>query len=388
MMRQAYLDSTIPRTKGGVDRRCIITSMFRPDLASIPDYVPGKVAPSALRLASNETNAQPLPSVRDAIAEAAVGINRYPDMFAKKLRDVLAAHLSSASGTTIDAGQLAIGCGSSAILQQLVLASCAAGDEVIYPWRSFEAYPIFCQVAGATRVPVPLTAAHGVDTQAIAKAVTDRTKLVMVCNPNNPTSTTISRDELVTLLEAVPSEVIVCLDEAYIEYVDVDHYFDAVPLLEQYPNLAIARTFSKVYGLAGLRVGYLLGSPEMARMIQKTAVPFSVNSLAQVAAETSLNATDELDRCVQAATKARQEVAEALRHALPDSRFQLAADTVPDSQTNFVWVNADDQAQELSAALLDAGVMTRCFAGEGVRITVTDADETAILLTAIEKAVK
>ena len=143
-----------------------------------------------------------------------------------------------------------------------------------------------------------------------------------------------------------------------------------------------------IYGLAGLRVGYLLGSPEMARMIQKTAVPFSVNSLAQVAAETSLNATDELDRCVQAATKARQEVAEALRHTLAGSRFQLAADTIPDSQTNFVWVDARDQAQELSAALLEAGVMTRCFAGEGVRITVTDADETAILLGAIEKAVK
>lgn len=364
--------------------------MIRDDLSLIPAYVPGKTAPGALKLASNEMTQGPLPSVRDAIAEAAAGVNRYPDMAAVDLREELAAHL----GLSME--QVAVGCGSSALCQQLIQATCADGDEVVFAWRSFEAYPILTRVAGAEPVAVPLDADHRHDLDAMAAAITDRTRLVFVCNPNNPSGTTITAAEFADFVAKVPSDVVIALDEAYIEFVDADRAEEtpnAVEEVMRHPNVVGLRTFSKVYGLAGLRVGYLFGAPALVEAVNKVCVPFSVNALAQVAAIGSLRAGEELDARIAVVREQRVRATEAINAA-------AGADvTVPGSQTNFIWLpeaglgrlagagslsDADvADSASLSAYLADRGIIVRFFPGEGVRVTVTDEAETDRLLAAL-----
>ena len=363
----------------------------RADLEQVPAYVPGKAVPGALKIASNEMTQPPLPSVVEAISQTisdpTTSPNRYPDMGAVDLRVELGEHLG------LPMEQVAVGCGSSALCLQLVQATCADGDEVVFPWRSFEAYPILARVAGATPVPVPLDAQGRNDLSAMAAAITGRTRLVFVCNPNNPTGTTITREAFAEFMAQVPGDVVVALDEAYIELVD-EATHAATPLahelLDTYPNLVGLRTFSKVYGLAGLRVGYMFGPEKLVEAVNKVAIPFSVNTLAQIAALTSLDAQEELTVRIAEVRAQRVAVTEAINAA-------TGRETVlPNSQANFIWIDEgriadlsllDDVSvattTDLGDFLAQRNILIRCFAGEGARITITTEEETSQLLAAL-----
>lgn len=363
----------------------------RADLEQVPAYVPGKAVPGALKIASNEMTQPPLPSVVEAISQTisdpTTSPNRYPDMGAVDLRIKLGEHLG------LPMEQVAVGCGSSALCLQLVQVTCADGDEVVFPWRSFEAYPILARVAGATPVPVPLDAQGRNDLSAMAAAITDRTRLVFVCNPNNPTGTTITREAFAEFMAQVPGDVVVALDEAYIELVDEATHAStplAHELLDTYPNLVGLRTFSKVYGLAGLRVGYMFGSDKLVEAVNKVAIPFSVNTLAQIAALTSLDAQEELTARIAEVRAQRVAVTEAINAA-------TGRETVlPNSQANFIWIDEgriadlsllDDVSvattTDLGDFLAQRNILIRCFAGEGARITITTEEETSQLLAAL-----
>ncbi|MBD0863122.1 histidinol-phosphate transaminase [Gordonia sp. zg691] len=335
---------------------------IRPDLDDLPVYVPGKTFPGAVKLASNEVTDGPLPSVIDAITAAAAGANRYPDNGMVELTASLAKRL----GVTED--EIQVGCGSVILCQNLILITSGRGDEVVFGWRSFETYPLATRVAGATPVQVPLTGDLTHDLRAMAAAVTDRTRLIFVCNPNNPTGTVVEAADLHEFLTRVPSDVIVALDEAYFEYqrLPAPQAYDALQLRREFPNLVILRTFSKAYGLAGLRIGYAVADPEIITALGKVHVPFSVSSVAQAAAVASLDAGDELLARTDAVVAERARVTERLR---------AAGYRVPDSQANFVWLDLGASSMDFARACVDAGVVVRPFAGDGVRVTVTNSDE-------------
>ena len=343
--------------------------MLREDLESLPAYVPGKRMPDAVKLSSNESAHPPLPSITEAIAESAAQSHRYPDMGAIELRQKLAAKLGLA-----DENSVTVGTGSSALCQQLVTITCQPGDEVISPWRSFEAYPIFTQVTGATAVPVPLRELRN-DLPAMADAITERTRLIFVCNPNNPTGTTITDQEFREFMDRVPADVVVALDEAYVEYNTADNTPLATEAVQQYPNVIGLRTFSKAYGLAGVRVGYAFGNPDIIATLGKVAIPFGVSAVAQAAALAALEpaATDELNERVTETNQQRDRLADELG--------------LTRSFANFVWIPTEslhDSPQEIAAQLAESGVLVRAF-DEGLRITATTAEETDTLLAAWKK---
>ncbi len=213
--------------------------------------------------------------------------------------------------------------------QQLLQATSGPGDEVIYAWRSFEAYPIITQISGATSVQVPLTEGDVHDLDAMADAITDRTRLIFVCNPNNPTGTVVRRAELERFLDRVPRDVLVVLDEAYREFIRDPEVPDGVEIYRERPNVCVLRTFSKAYGLAGLRVGFAIAHEPVAAALRKTAVPFGVSQIAQEAAIASLRAEDELIGRVGSLVCERNRVVDGLR---------AQGWTVPETQANFVWL--------------------------------------------------
>lgn len=336
---------------------------IRPAVAAMPAYIPGRTVPGSIKLASNEAPYPPLPSVLARIADAATGINRYPDNASTELTHVLATRLGVA------AGQVRVGCGSVSLCTQLVQAVADADDEVIYAWRSFDAYPIIAAVSGASAVQVPLTDGHVHDLDAMLEAITGRTRLIFVCNPNNPTGTAVSRDELVRFLSAVPADVTVALDEAYREFVRDDDVPDGLTLLDEFPNLVVLRTFSKAYGLAGLRVGYAVaGDPTVARAIGQTQVPFAVTTLAQQAALASLEPTaeNELLARVDSIVTERARV---------QARLLELGHPVPPSQANFVWLPLGDATIDFAAGCEQHHVIVRAFAGTGARVTIGSAEE-------------
>ncbi|MGW4115072.1 histidinol-phosphate transaminase [Actinosynnema sp. NPDC004786] len=349
-----------------------MTVRTRADLVALPEYVPGRTVPGAIKLASNEVSAGPLPSVVRAIADAATAVNRYPDTAATDL----VARLGDKLG--VDAGHLAVGCGSVTLCQQLVQATCADTDEVLFAWRSFEAYPLVTAVVGARQVKVPLTAGHALDLDAMADAITPATRLVFVCNPNNPTGTASRRDEIERFLERVPSDVLVVLDEAYREFVDDPEVPDGVELAKEQwaagrDNVAVLRTFSKAYGLAGLRVGYAVASPAVAATLRKVYVPFSVNAVAQAAALASLDAEDELMARCRAIVAERSRV----RDALLAAGFE-----VPVSQANFVWLPLGERTAAFNEHCLERKVVVRAFVGDGARVTIGEPEENDAFLAA------
>jgi len=246
----------------------------RPDLDELPPYVPGRFAAGAIKLSSNEVPGGPLPSVLSAITAAAQAGNRYPDMACVELTHALAQRLG------VDEQHVVVGCGSVSLCTQVVQAFCSDGDEVVFAWRSFEAYPILVHVVGAVPVQVPLTAEFGHDLDAMLAAITPRTRVVFLCSPNNPTGTVLRRSELMRFLDAVPAHVVVVLDEAYTEFVRDPKIPDGVSLATARENLVVLRTFSRAFGLAGLRVGYGYAPTEIAAAIRKVSVPFSVSTLA------------------------------------------------------------------------------------------------------------
>lgn len=346
-----------------------MTARLRPALAGLPVYVPGKTVPGAIKLASNETVFGPLPSVRAAIQDATDLINRYPDNGCVRLKEALAEHLS-AEGRDVTPAQVAIGCGSVSLCQQLVQITASAGDEVVFGWRSFELYPPQVQVAGAVPVKVPL-AEHTFDLDAMLAAITERTRLIFVCNPNNPTSTVVDPDALTRFVEAVPSHILIVIDEAYAEYVRDGMAPDSLGLVRAHDNVVVLRTFSKAYGLAGLRIGYAVGHPEVITALDKVYVPFTATSVSQAAAIASLQAADELLARTDAVVAERQRVSAALREA---------GFTLPASQANFVWLPLGSRTQDFVERAADASLVVRQYGSDGVRVTIGAPDENDAML--------
>jgi histidinol-phosphate aminotransferase len=347
---------------------------LRPLLRGLPSYQPGRrplPGQDLARLASNETPLGPLPSVIDAVAKALAEGNRYPDPAITQLTAALAARHG------VDEARVAVGCGSVSLIQQLVQIAADAGDEVMYAWRSFEAYPGFVKVAGARPVEVPLDR-YEHDLKRMADAVTEATRLVILCSPNNPTGPALRESDVRTFLESVPPDLLVVVDEAYAEFVDDPEAIDGRRLLPDHPNLAVLRTFSKAYGLAGLRVGFCLaGSEDTAAALRQVQVPFSVSLPAQAAALASLEVEDELLARV-AAIRAERE---PLRQALRDLGYD-----VPPAQGNFVWLPLGADTTRVADVFDRAGVLVRPFGGDGIRITVTTAADSARVIEAAKTA--
>jgi histidinol-phosphate aminotransferase len=349
-----------------------MTSLTRSDLDAIPSYVPGRAVPGAIKLASNEVPYGPLPGVPEAIAEAVALSHRYPDLAAVALREKLAGRLG------VDPARIATGCGSVALTEHLARATCVrAADEIIYAWRSFEAYPIIAHSTGAVSVRVPNRGDHSHDLAAMAAAVTPQTRLVFVCNPNNPTGTTVRKAELDAFIDAVPETTLVVLDEAYHEFVTDPGVPDGLATYGDRPNIVVMRTFSKAWGLAGLRIGYLIGTAAVADAIRKVTTPFSSNVLAQSAALAALDAEKEMRRRAELIVAERERVQAAIQKLMPE---------VPDTQSNFVWLPLRDRANEFAAACERQRVIVRPFQGDGVRVTIGTPEENDAFLAAAEEA--
>ncbi|MFI6870857.1 histidinol-phosphate transaminase [Nocardia sp. NPDC050406] len=345
-----------------------MSAHIRPDLDAIPAYIAGRSLPGVVKLASNETTFPPLPSVAKAIAEAAEQANRYPDIHVSELR----AAIAEFHDVAIE--QVAVGCGSVALCQEIVQITCGQPtDEVLFAWRSFEAYPIVTQVAGARAVQVPLNSEYAHDLDALAAAVTPNTRVVFVCNPNNPTGTAHRRADIERFLDVVPDTVLVVLDEAYYEYLrfPADEHPNGVELGRGRPNVLVLRTFSKAYGLAGLRVGYGIGDPAVITALMKVRVPFSVNRIAQAAAIASLEARHELLERTDAVVAERDR----MRDALVAAGYRVAA-----SQANFLWLPLGERSAEYGAASAEAGVLVRPYGTDGVRVTAGDSHENDLYL--------
>jgi histidinol-phosphate aminotransferase len=357
-----------------------MTRLTRADLDALPTYVPGRNPndlarelglPEAIKLASNEVPYGPLPGVVEAIAAAASGVHRYPDMGVVALREALAERY----GVTPD--RVATGCGSVALAEHLVRTTCVPSDEVLYSWRSFEAYPIIAATSAAASVRVANNAEHGHDLAAMSAAITDRTRLIIVCNPNNPTGTALRRAELEAFLSGVPENVLVVLDEAYREFVTDPSVPDGLAAFGDRPNVAVLRTFSKAWGLAGLRIGFLVAPPPVAEAVRKVITPFSTSAVAQAAALAALREPDEVRRRCELVTGERERVLNAVHKLLPD---------VPESQANFVWLPLHDRSAAFGAACERQGVIVRPFQGDGVRVTIGTPAENDAFLAAAEAA--
>ena len=326
----------------------------RKALDDIPVYRPGKPASSEdHKLSSNENPYAPLPGVMERANAELARINRYPDAGTTDLYRAL----SERFGLSTD--HFAAGTGSVAVLFAMLNAYLEDGDEIVYAWRSFEAYPIAADLTGATTVRVPLRADATHDLDAMAAAVTDRTKVVIVCTPNNPTGPVVTAAGLAGLLATVPDHVLVVVDEAYVEFVRDPDAADGLAALAEHGNVVVLRTFSKAYGLAGLRVGYAIARPEVAMAIRKATPPFAVTDLSQAAAVASLESQSVLDERVEAIVQERVAMVAALRQQGWD---------VPETEANFVWLPLGDDALDFAAACDPVSV--RPFAGDGVRISV------------------
>jgi histidinol-phosphate aminotransferase len=345
---------------------------FRSVLDEYVAYKPGKVASSAdgrsYKLSSNESPYGPLPSVRDVIADAGGLVNRYPDNGCTALIEAIAARYG------VPAEHVAVGCGSVGVTQMLLESVGEPGVEVVYAWRSFEAYPTLADLAGVTSVRVPLTEETH-DLAAMADVITDRTRMIFVCNPNNPTGTIVRRPELEAFFDRVPEDCLIVLDEAYHEYVRDAEVPDGLTLYADRPNLAILRTFSKAYGLAGLRVGFMVAQPRIAEQVRKTYLPFSVNLVAQAAAIASLKAEGELLERVEATVKERERVRDVLLRQ---------GWAVPPTEANFVWLRLGEGTMGFSAACDAAGVSVRPFPGEGARVSIGSPEENDAFLAIAE----
>lgn len=352
----------------------------REAVASLPSYRPGKGAAQAeaehgisgaIKLASNETPWPPLPAIVAAIADAAQGANRYADHRATALRETLA----SARGIRPD--QVTVGAGSVGLLQQLLLSYGEPGAEVVYPWRSFEVYPVYTRLVGAIPVTVPLVD-HHTDVDALADAVTERTRLVLVANPNNPTGTAVPVGALARLADRLPDDVLLVIDEAYHEFADPALGDPVDAFVGTSDNVVVLRTFSKAHGLAGMRVGYAMGHCEVVETIDKTLFPFAVNAAAQAGALAALAHEDEvLERCA----------AIVVERARVRSSLHDAGHVVPDPQANFLWLPLREQTDDVYLALEKLGVVTRPFSGEGIRVTIGTPEENDRFLAAYRSVV-
>lgn len=337
---------------------------LRSDLHAIPAYRAGQRPQPredlvAYKISSNENPYPPLPSVLDAIMQAATQTHRYPDPFSTRLVEALAQRFD------VPAEHIALGTGSVALCGQIISAATHPGDEVLYAWRSFESYPIWTRIAHAVSVQVPLTDEERHDLPAMLDAITDRTRVIFICSPNNPTGAVVYQDELRAFLEQVPAHIVVVLDEAYREFIVDEDVIDGLELYRSFPNVVVLRTFSKAYGLAALRVGFAIAHEPVAQALRQMAIPFGVSTIAEEAALASLEAEDELFERVHRLATERDRVWQALR----DQGWAL----IP-AHANFIWLRLGDRTEAFAAACEAAGITIRAFPGEGVRMTIAERE--------------
>jgi histidinol-phosphate aminotransferase len=363
-----------------------MTITFAQKLERMPHYEAGLHEDAAreafgaediIKLASNESPWGPHPAVVEAIAAAASRLNRYPDQYSKRLRRRIAQRFE------VEPSQVAIGNGSCELLLAAAEALCEPGDEILFAWPSFSIYPHLAALTGAREIRVPLAEGYVHDLDAMLTEITAATQLVCVNNPNNPTGTHLPASRIAAFLEEVPQHVTVALDEAYIEFQTNDDPDDTVDFLKRFPNVVLLRTFSKVYGLAGLRCGYALGSAKFRAAVDAVRQPFSVNELAQVAgAEALMHGDDVLGR-VERTIVERVFVEEGAR--------DLGLDP-PDSQANFSWIPLGDHDEaEVIQRLGERGIVVRggtSLGGPGhIRVTYGTRGENERFLEAVEAAV-
>ncbi|WP_353826967.1 histidinol-phosphate transaminase [Agromyces sp. SYSU T0242] len=345
---------------------------LRADIAALPPYRQGRPAPAdGFKLSSNENPWPPVEGVERSIAAAVTEVNRYPDATALVLRERLAEIYR------VSVEEVLVGAGSVSLLAQFILAACEPGDEVVYSWRSFEAYPGLVTVAGASSVQVPNRPDHGHDLDAMADAVTDLTRVIIVCSPNNPTGVAVTADEFARFMDRIPADRLVLLDEAYAEFVRDEAAVDGSTLIGRYPNLVVLRTFSKAYGLAGVRVGYAIGPVPILDAARATAIPLSVTALATAGALAALEPAHEAELMERVDALARRR--EALREALIDHGW-----AVPAAQGNFVWLPTGDRTVEVAERLFEAGIVARAFPGDGIRVSVGEHESVEVLLTVLK----
>jgi len=348
---------------------------LRADVLAVPAYRQGQTPTKpGYKLSSNENPFAPLPGVLEAIAGRSE-VNRYAAAAMPELRAAIAGEF----GVTPDHVHLAAG--SVAILFQLVHAAAAAGDEYLHAWPSFEAYPSLGLASGAVSVGVPLAAGARHDLDAMAEAITERTRVILLCTPNNPTGPVIRADEFERFMERVPADTLVVLDEAYREFVTDPEAVRGEQVLRNHPNLVVLRTFSKAYGLAGLRIGYGVGDPAILSAAASVAIPLGVTGVAESAALASLEPA--------ARTALAERVAEIVerRAALVAGLRGMGLD-VPEAEGNFVWIpetaagvpGGIASAAALAADFAEAGTLVRPFPGAGLRISVGEAESLPVVL--------
>jgi histidinol-phosphate aminotransferase len=351
---------------------------FRPELDSLKTYVPPKSwrmaaeggADDYAKLTSNELAFGPLPEAEAALAEVLPRANRYPDSHVSRLREVIA---DANPGT--ETANILVGNGSSEVLLN-ALQLLPAGGEVVYPWPSFSLYPMLCAVLGMDALPVPLTETEGIPAgipaDGILSAVTDRTRAVILCNPNNPSGAYLTLDEVRAFAEALPERVLLILDEAYVEFVDDPAYSDSHALALEAENVVVARTFSKAHGLAGLRCGYGIASARISDYAERVRFPVSVNLAAQVAATASMLAGEKVRERARFVARERARLqrafGEAGLHAIP-------------SQGNFVMVRFGAERFERSGILVREGAALG-YPGWS-RVTVGDSGENDRVVEAV-----
>jgi histidinol-phosphate aminotransferase len=331
-----------------------MTVTFAEKLARIPGYqagVPTGQAPEAIaaggiaQLASNESPFPPHPKVVEAIREVAGAMNRYPDPDATLLRRRIAERYET------EPGRVAVGNGSCEILLAAAEALCEPGAEIVYAWPSFSMYPHLAALTGAREIRVPLAEGEVHDLDAMAAEVTAATQLLIVCNPNNPTGTHLPAAQIAAFCERIPRHVTIALDEAYVEFQTDDDPDVTVDLLADFPNLVVLRTFSKVYGLAGLRVGFALGSAKFRAAVDAVRQPFSVNALAQAAAAEAILHQDDVEQRVERTLVERVRVEEGLR--------ELGL-TTAETQANFSWIDLGEADEaDVVAGLAEQSIAVR-----------------------------
>ncbi len=348
-----------------------MTYQHRAIIDTIPGYAQGKPAPAlhnqkTYKISSNENAFDPLPSVVEAVKNTAVGhMNRYPDMRGWAVVERLADVYGVAPENVM------LGCGSTEVITQLMNLVAGPGDEIVYPWRSFEAYPLIVAATGADSVQVPNLPDGSHDVDGLIAAVNSKTRLVIVNNPNNPTSTSVSDADARRIMEAVPSDVLVLFDEAYWQFNTDPSSSVAMDLYREYPNVVVAHTFSKAYGLAGLRIGYAIAPSDVVEGMTKVALPFGVTEIAQTAALASLDAQNELDDRVKHIIAERDRVVDALHKQGWD---------FPQPYANYFWLPLGDRTDEAVEAFTAKGLSVRAFSGEGVRISIGEPEASDLVI--------
>ncbi|WP_072688369.1 aminotransferase class I/II-fold pyridoxal phosphate-dependent enzyme [Rhodococcus marinonascens] len=331
---------------------------------------PTIVQPSAgFDLALSENPFAPLPSVASALVDVMHQVQRYPEFLPHRLIDVIANHEG------LESDQVVVGAGATGVAMQIMQSVARPGERIVYTAPTFDGYPILAEMASLGAVPVPILQDGGQDLIAMANAIDDRTRLVVVCRPHNPTGTLVDAGELKTFLRRVPKRVVVVLDEAYLEFVDRGLVLDAHRIIAEHPNVVFLRTFSKAYGLAGLRIGFGFASAVLARKIRTLQIPFGMGSAAVAAVTASYAAEGELLDRVSAIVSER----DALRRALRGWGVPVVR-----SHANFLYI----PGESVGDALARAGIRARTYPGGAARIAVGDPAAGRAVLSALRPTVR